>query len=150
VIRPHLKHINLQPRLENLTDRKAHNDYVVAVHFPGNFRQLAFLILSAHLLLVCGCGPDPSVAGQATKSRGDGIVAALERYKSDTGRYPLTLYLLSPNYLGKIESPAGGQWRYVPTDENRDYTLSFSGASRNWSGTYSSATKSWQIDKKGS
>ena len=49
-----------------------------------------------------------------TKARGSEIVAALERHRSDTGRYPATLDSLVGDYLQAVEQPTWGlqHWHY--------------------------------------
>ena len=75
-------------------------------------RSTAVLIALFGLTLG-GCEPDKSSIPEDLK-RGDRIIAALERYKLDHGRYPESLSALVPLYISAIESPRYGkrQWEY--------------------------------------
>jgi hypothetical protein len=75
-------------------------------------RSTAFLIAFFALTLV-SCEPDKSSISEDLQ-RGDQIVAAVEQYKLDKGRYPDALSALVPQYISAIQNPRYGkrQWEY--------------------------------------
>lgn len=74
------------------------------------------------LISMSGCS-DPNWSEEKireTQARGDLIIGALEKYRSDTGKYPKTLEQLAPNYLVEIEPPTAGkmEWQYLSGGKN--------------------------------
>jgi type II secretory pathway pseudopilin PulG len=69
------------------------------------------LLLSS--LVFAGCSnSQPQL--KETEQRGNKIIQALKRYRTDTGDYPKTLVELSPKYLQEIPLPTWGlkEWIY--------------------------------------
>ena len=87
-------------------------------------------------------------SAQAGELRAASIISALEKYKNDTGSYPVSLSVLSPNYLTAIPRPAW-RWPYAYEYEHREngaenVLLFMQG--RNMDGDYcgySSQTEKW-------
>jgi len=75
-------------------------------------------------IIVSGCDIDKRQL-TITIERGNEIVAALERFRVDSGKYPETLDQLSPKYLAEIRQPAWGlkAWKYRIVSDRFDLTV---------------------------
>lgn len=86
-------------------------------------------IVVAAIYLLAGCNPsnwnNTNIA--ESKKRGECIVAALNSYYGDHGRYPDRLNQLVPKYLRNIDSPVAGdrKWIYELKVGGRHCALSF-------------------------
>src|SRR5262245_51261638 len=80
-------------------------------------------------LAFAGCS-DPSWSIKKTnesKARGARIVAALNNYYSDHGKFPQNLQELVPKYLARLEPPTAGncQWVYITPPDLSVFSLCF-------------------------
>jgi hypothetical protein len=67
-----------------------------------------------------------SASGVAeTKRRGEIVCQAIDAYRIKTGRYPVQLTDLQPEFLQEIPQPTVGykKWHYMLIDEGTDYWL---------------------------
>ena len=91
--------------------------------------NLTRLLLSLACIAIAACeaGKQPMAADFEI---GDQIVAAVERFRKDHGRYPQALTELVPTYLAAIKQPAYGQrqWDYVVHADTDKYALFVWGA----------------------
>jgi hypothetical protein len=94
----------------------------------GVSRVVACIVAVGFLAALPGCGkPLPTMSSPeviAVRLRGEQIVAALERYRADKGKYPMTLTALIPNYLPSI--PDGSEysdWSYSLDGYTKRYSL---------------------------
>ena len=79
------------------------------------------------------------------------IIAAVEAYKRDHGRYPSELSALVPAYLPEIKPPKAtenGTWEYWVSASDDEFQVGYSGKGRHYNGTYSSKGRRWYIDNK--
>jgi hypothetical protein len=62
---------------------------------------------------------------ESSKKKGSGIVAAIDRYKSDHGKFPENLSQLVPQYIDRIEKPDAGDmdWLYETDVDGKDFSL---------------------------
>ncbi len=109
--------------------------------------RVRYLILFAWLLSFTGCRDSDWTAAKiaAAKKLGDMIVAALDRYRMERGRFPDRLEDLVPQYLESLRPvPAGtGKWQYGVTLGGQVYKLGFFG-SRPDSYWYDTSKKTWK------
>lgn len=92
--------------------------------------------------------PETEQAIKETHARGEQIVAALERWKAITGKYPASLDLLVPSELASIPRPVVGNgiWKYT-TPGDQSFRL------RSWVGPdyesdyWDSGAKDWYMDR---
>jgi type II secretory pathway pseudopilin PulG len=78
-----------------------------------NLWHKEFVLLLLSSLVFAGCSnSQPQL--KETEQRGNKIIQALKRYRTDTGDYPKTLVELSPKYLQEIPLPTWGlkEWIY--------------------------------------
>lgn len=62
-----------------------------------------------------------------SKTRGNEVVAALDVYRRDNGRYPKDLIELCPKYLTELPQPTAGseRWTYYSDNDGRSFNLAF-------------------------
>jgi hypothetical protein len=86
--------------------------------------KMLFSVLCCLVLVFAGCEADKSSVANDEKI-GDGIIAALEKYKAEQGLYPDTLTQLIPNYVRQIAPPRYGarRWDYVHYCKNDSFAL---------------------------
>ena len=107
-----------------------------------------FLVLLLLFLLTCATGEKPGEGPKAAAGYrwGEPIVAALETYRRDHGRYPDSLSVLTPRYVGNkalmLPPPLVGPAYQL--DHRGGYSLSFfyTGPASNHC-TYTPATRGW-------
>jgi hypothetical protein len=77
---------------------------------------------------VLGVGRWSSQRKAESMALGDGLVAAVERYKADHGRYPGGLDELVPAYLTEVVPPTAGTraWDYNCSADGTKFVLRFS------------------------
>ena len=94
-------------------------------------KKLAVIVVAAALLLLIGCSKEKVKRQYATFSRGDEIIAALEKYKDANSKYPDHLTDLTPQYLIAIPPPVMGnqQWKYETSDNGQKWKLTVEGPS---------------------
>jgi hypothetical protein len=82
-----------------------------------NWLRLTIVSLFAAAFLT-GCSDTKHL--EETKQIGNTVVQALEKYRADNGRYPVSLEKLVPAYLFEIPKPTWGlkKWKYET--ENKD------------------------------
>ena len=92
-------------------------------------KRLQLLLITIPFLITCSvfAGVDPPGVGEKAE-RGytvcDPVIAALEQYKTDNGKYPELLEELLPNYLSEIPTEVNDEpISYAITDES--YSLAF-------------------------
>ena len=100
--------------------------------------------------LLAGCaelGEDWSPATIAeTELRGNKIVAALQRYRSEYRFYPKDLDALAPRYLPAIQAPTVGDrvWHYATVDTGFAFQLWVEGKTADNRGyLFDSAERQW-------
>lgn len=79
---------------------------------------------------------------------GNQIIAALEKYKAQSGSYPDVLSELEPTFIGKITPPRYGakRWQYVHYCKTDSFGLTMAGARLTDDDyVYSSERKRWEI-----
>jgi hypothetical protein len=107
---------------------------------------VAVLVLAAGVGVYLFAHRDQS-AIEATKESGDVIVAALERYRDDTGRYPDALERLVPGQLGRLPPPAWGTaWRYGTFQDGAHAELSVREADGRLTLRYDFTARRWALD----
>lgn len=95
----------------------------------GLSRLVACFVAAGLVAALTGCGkPLPTMSSPeviAVRTRGEQIVAALERYHADMGKYPLTLTAIIPKYLPSIpEASEFSGWGYRIDPRTKRYSLS--------------------------
>jgi hypothetical protein len=89
-------------------------------------------VLAICLAAVLGCEGRWSDAKVAeSKGRGEEIIAALEHFRQDQGKYPAKLEELVPAYLKELRPPTAGnrKWKYVTSLNADGFLLYFQGDS---------------------
>ena len=76
-------------------------------------------------LLLTECSDERQTASGGDFQRGDAIIVALEKYRTDHGTYPDTLDALVPKYLPAVQEPDYGErrWVYITYNEKGAYGL---------------------------
>ena len=114
-----------------------------------------FLVLLLLFVLMCATGEKPGEGPEAAAGYrwGEPIVAALETYHRDHGRYPDSLSVLTPRYVAKevltLPPPVAGPGYQL--DRRGGYSLSFfyTGPASNTC-TYTPAKRRWTVPARGS
>jgi hypothetical protein len=91
-----------------------------------------------------------AAAVAATKTRGDVVADAIERFRKNTNRYPQSLAELAPTHLYPVPAPAVGnrQWRYRVANGSHGFILSVTGNAMADPELYRTADGSWVLDDK--
>jgi type II secretory pathway pseudopilin PulG len=107
---------------------------------------VALVVLAAGVGVYLFAHRDQS-AIEATKQSGDLIVAALERHRDDTGRYPDALERLVPGQLGRVPPPAWGeQWMYGTFEDGAHAELSVRRPDGRLTLRYDFTARRWALD----
>ena len=118
----------------------------------GNRIFVSALLVIASSLAVAGCRHGNWTKSNIVESqaRGNRIVAALDQYKAQNGKYPDSLALLLSGFLGEIEPPLAGNqvWRYAALKDGEDFELGFEGAADEPTCWYARSRKEWWLDTK--
>jgi hypothetical protein len=109
--------------------------------------KIRYSVLFCLVFLLIGCEPDKSSVLNDERI-GDGIIAALETYKTQRGSYPDVLSELEPDYIAEIIQPryGEGRWRYVHYCKNDVFGLAMYGRRLTDDDyVYSSERKKWEV-----
>src|SRR5437870_1688139 len=138
------------PGSTRCTEREAH---MTRMRTIAAGVALALLILMSYCAFVIS--PRVERADKANRQSADAIVAALEQYRAQNGRYPEKLFELQPRFLARVPVTvrSGHDYRdftYQTGDSSRHFELSyavtpnFDDASDDMFYRYDSRTKQWQ------
>ena len=97
-------------------------------------------------LIIAGCDKWSDARIAESKRRGDIVCGAIQAYRQKTGKYPVKLADLRPEFLADVPQPAAGpkDWDYYVVDGATDFTLSV----LEHQGSpilYRMATRDWEI-----
>ncbi len=118
---------------------------------------LALVLIPIVLMVSCEVlilGNRARVDG-ANRARGEQIVAALEKFRSDQKKYPETLRSLEPRYISQLplmkryEEDPGREFTYQRSNDGSGFTLEYMGAPVSVGPCdcgfkYDSASRTWQ------
>lgn len=84
---------------------------------------------------------------EATKARGDVIVAALERHRAEHDAYPATLQQLVPQHLDSVPQPVWGPaWSYRAFQDGAHAELTVTGQDGRLTLRYDFTGRGWAFD----
>jgi hypothetical protein len=95
-------------------------------------RTLLFSILLVIIFLTAGCRPEAPGEGSASAEGNKvtkPVIAALDKFKKDNGKYPAHLDELVPKYMpaNPQRGPEGEiEYRYWPRDNGKEFSLGYS------------------------
>jgi hypothetical protein len=104
-------------------------------------------VLFCLVALSVGCEADKSSVA-ADERIGDGIIAALDKFKTEQGVYPDTLTQVVPTYIKEITSPHYGEkrWDYIHYCKNDSFGLAMWGRKPTDDAyMYNSERKKWEV-----
>jgi len=109
---------------------------------------VCIVLVAASIIALGGCGNSANDIAE-TEARGNEVIHALSKYKSDHSSYPTDLTDLVPTYLTLIRKPTLGaeEWEYTPSKDGRVFVLSTVDSSK-WDANcfYTSDTGHWYVD----
>jgi hypothetical protein len=108
----------------------------------------AILFSVALCLVVLGCESAEDV-DRANKRDAAPIIAALDVYNKENGKYPDTLSQLVPKYLQTVRKPKSAEgWHYWTENQAQQFKLGYHGDGEHYTSYYWSRAKKWQTDTK--